>query len=239
VPLDGLIERGREVVMYNTPGSAVAIHPSRGDALAFFAFRNPAVPDFDNRDIEQHKRLLAAAFADGSWRLPDLMKRVQAPDDLYFDSVSQVCVRPWWHGRVALLGDAASCVSLFGDGSSLAMAGAFTLAGDLAASPDDHRLAFRRHEAAHRTLVDPEQRNIARGASLLIMATRRGILARRRLTDQYERPPPAALEEAVVVLHMLTSLEIFDALAGSDHSPQDVAPQVHRLALAALGLPRR
>ena len=177
--LDGLIEGGgREVVMYNTPGRAVAIHPSRGHALAFFAFRSPAVPNFDYRDTAQHKRLLAAAFADAGWRMPELLKRVQAADDLYFDSVSQVRVRPWWHGRVALVGDAASCVSLFGDGSSLAVAGAFTLAEELAASPGDHRLAFRRYEASHRRLVDPRQRGIARGASLLIPATRLGILAR-------------------------------------------------------------
>jgi 2-polyprenyl-6-methoxyphenol hydroxylase-like FAD-dependent oxidoreductase len=182
MPLDGLIEPGRDVVMYNTPGRAVAIHPSRGDALAFFAFRSPAVPDFDYRDIEQHKLLLTAAFADGSWRVPELMKRVQAADDLYFDSVSQVRVRPWWHGRVALLGDAASCVSLFGDGSSLAMAGAFTLAEELAASPGDHQLAFRRYEARHRTLVDPKQRNIPRAAPLLVPATRPGILARNLAT---------------------------------------------------------
>jgi 2-polyprenyl-6-methoxyphenol hydroxylase-like FAD-dependent oxidoreductase len=180
--LDGLVERGREVIMYNTPGRAVAIHPSRGDALAFFAFQSPAVPGFDYRDPAQHKRLLAAAFQGGGWRVPELLKRAQAADDLYFDSVSQVRVSPWWHGRVALLGDAASCVSLFGDGSSLAMAGAFTLAAELAASPGDHRLAFRRYEASHRTLVDPKQRNIARAASLLIPATRRGILARNLAT---------------------------------------------------------
>jgi 2-polyprenyl-6-methoxyphenol hydroxylase-like FAD-dependent oxidoreductase len=180
--LDGPIEGGQEVVMYNTPSRAVAIHPSRGDALAFFAFRSPAVPDFDYRDTSQHKRLLAAAFADGSWRVPQLLQRVQAAKDLYFDSVSQVRVRPWWRGRVALVGDAASCVSLFGDGSSLAMAGAFTLAEELAASPGDHRLAFRRYEASHRNLVDPKQRNIPRAASLLIPATRAGILARNLAT---------------------------------------------------------
>jgi 2-polyprenyl-6-methoxyphenol hydroxylase-like FAD-dependent oxidoreductase len=180
--LDGLIERGREVIMHNTPGRAVAIHPSRGDALAFFAFRSPAVPDFDPHDTAQHKRLLAAAFADGSWRVPELLRRIHAADDLYFDSVSRVRLRPWGHGRVALLGDAASCVSLFGDGSTLAMAGAFTLADELAANPGDHRLAFRRYEARHRTLVDPKQRNLARGASLLIPATRRGILARNLVT---------------------------------------------------------
>jgi 2-polyprenyl-6-methoxyphenol hydroxylase-like FAD-dependent oxidoreductase len=32
------------------------------------------------------------------------------------------------------------------------MAGAFTLAEELAAAPGDHRLAFRRYEARHRTL---------------------------------------------------------------------------------------
>jgi 2-polyprenyl-6-methoxyphenol hydroxylase-like FAD-dependent oxidoreductase len=180
--LDGLIDGGREVIMHNTPGRAVALHPARGDALAFFAFRSPAVPGFDYRDTAQHKRLLAAAFADASWQVPELLKRVHAADDLYFDAVSQVHVSSWWHGRVALLGDAASCVSLFGDGSSLAMAGAFTLAEELAASPGDHRSAFRRYEASHRALVDPKQRNIARGASLLIPATRRGILARNLAT---------------------------------------------------------
>jgi 2-polyprenyl-6-methoxyphenol hydroxylase-like FAD-dependent oxidoreductase len=180
--LDGLLDGGREVVMYNAPGRAVAIHPSRGQALAFFAFRSPAVPDFDHRDTAQHKRLLAAAFQDGGWRVPELLKRVQAADDLYFDSVSEVRVRPWWQGRVALVGDAASCVSLFGDGSSLAMAGAFTLAQELAASPGDHRVAFGRYEASHRRLVEPKQRNIGRGASLLIPATRPGILARNLAT---------------------------------------------------------
>jgi 2-polyprenyl-6-methoxyphenol hydroxylase-like FAD-dependent oxidoreductase len=176
--LDGLLEHEREVVMYNSPGRAVAIHPSRGDALAFFALRSPVVPGFDYRDTGQHKRLLTAAFADAGWRVSELLKHMDAADDLYFDSVSQVRVRPWWRGRVAVAGDAASCVSLFGDGSSLAMAGAFTLAEELAAAPGDHRSAFGRYEARHRRLVDPRQRNIPRGTSLLIPATRPGILAR-------------------------------------------------------------
>jgi 2-polyprenyl-6-methoxyphenol hydroxylase-like FAD-dependent oxidoreductase len=181
--LDGLLEEGgREVVMYNTPGRAAAIHPSRGEALAFFAFRSPPVPDFDYRDTAQHKRLLAAAFQDGGWRVPELLKRTDAAEDLYFDAVSQVRVRPWWRGRVALVGDAASCVSLFGDGSSLAMAGAFTLAEQLAASPGDHRSAFRRYEASHRRLVEPRQQGVAQGASLLIPGTRPGILVRNLAT---------------------------------------------------------
>jgi hypothetical protein len=59
------------------------------------------------------------------------------------------------------------------------------------------------------------------------------------LADRYGHPPPDALQEAVAVLHMLTSFETFDALAGPDRSPQEVAGQVHRLAVAALGLPQQ
>ncbi|MGT2531091.1 hypothetical protein ACU4GG_31560 [Streptomyces nojiriensis] len=84
----------------------------------------------------------------------------------------------WSHGRVTLLGDAASSVSLFGDGSTLAMAGAHTLAEELAASPEDHAAAFRRYERRHRTLVEPKQRGVERAAAMLVPATRTGIVAR-------------------------------------------------------------
>lgn len=182
MPFDGPIDNRRDVVMYNTPGRAVTIHPGRDRALVAFMFRSPAVPDFDHRDTEQHKRLLAAAFADGSWRVPELLDRMHAAKDLYFDSVSRVRLPAWSDGRVALVGDAASCVSLFGDGTSLAIAGAFTLADELAASPADHLEAFGRYEARHRTLVDPKQRAVAVAGALMVPATRRGIVARNLAT---------------------------------------------------------
>ena len=45
-------------------------------------------------------------------------------DDLYFDAVIRARVRRWWSGRIVLLGDAASSVTIFGDGSSMAIVGA-------------------------------------------------------------------------------------------------------------------
>ena len=56
----------------------------------------------------------------------------------------------WSHGRITLLGDAASCVSLFGDGSSSAMEGAATLAESLTSSPKDIPAALAKYESAHR-----------------------------------------------------------------------------------------
>ncbi|MFF4123536.1 FAD-dependent monooxygenase [Microbispora rosea] len=177
---DGAAGAGRDILMHNTPGKAVAVNPR--PAGAFFLYRSPEEPGFDHRDTEQHKRMLIDAFADVSWRAPELLDHVRAADDLYFDSVSQVRLPRWWKGRVALLGDAASCVSLFGDGSTLAIAGAFTLAEALAAHSGDPAAAFRRYEAAHRRLVDPKQRNVAQASALLVPATRGGILARNLAT---------------------------------------------------------
>ncbi len=178
VPLGVPAEDDREVLLHNTPGKAVSIHPARGNALVAFIFRSPPVPGYDHRDMEQHKQIVTAAYQGGSWRVPELLDRLQEADDVYFDSVSQVRLPHWSHGRVALLGDAASSVSLFGEGSSLAMAGAATLAGALAASPGDHQAAFRRYEATHRTLVAPKQRAVSQAAALIVPATQRGIVVR-------------------------------------------------------------
>lgn len=180
--VEGQVDHDREVVMFNVPGKAVSIHPSRGRGIAAFMFRSAPISGFDHRDSEQHKRLLAAAFADTGWRVPELLGRVHAATDLYLDSVSQVRIPEWSVGRVALLGDAGSSVSLFGDGATLAIAGAFTLAEELARSPDKPETAFRRYEARHRTLVDPKQRGVSSAAALLIPATRRGIAVRNLAT---------------------------------------------------------
>jgi AcrR family transcriptional regulator len=97
------------------------------------------------------------------------------------------------------------------------------------------RLVLRRLRGLAALDPDLEQGVRARDAR-----RRKGLeLLAGRLADRYGHPPPAALAEAVAVLHMLTSFETFDALAGPDRSPQDVAPLVHRLAVAALGLPQQ
>ncbi|MGI5491244.1 FAD-dependent monooxygenase [Microtetraspora malaysiensis] len=190
MPLGGRSGPGGDILMHNIPGRAVAVSSTPNGA--FFLYRSPAEPGFDYRDIEQHKRLLTRAYADVSWRAPELLERVRAADDLYFDSVSQVRLPRWWNGRVVLLGDAASCVSLFGDGSTMAMAGAFTLAEELAAGPDDPEAAFRRYDAAHRPLVDSKQGNIRQVSALMVPATRGGILARNLATRLWPAVAAAA-----------------------------------------------
>jgi 2-polyprenyl-6-methoxyphenol hydroxylase-like FAD-dependent oxidoreductase len=53
----------------------------------------------------------------------------------------------WTRGRVALLGDAAACVSLLGgQGSALAMVEAFVLAAELGQARGSHAQAFASYE---------------------------------------------------------------------------------------------
>ena len=170
-------ERPDTVLLYNTPGRLAAVHPARGDALAAFIFRGPAIPCLDYRDTARHRRIVADAYAGTGWRVPELLDRVRVTDDLYFDAVSTVRLPSWSAGRVTLVGDAASCVSLLGDGSSLAITGAHALARALA-ERRDHADAFRAYEADHRPRIAPKQRGIRRAAAVLVPRTRLGIGAR-------------------------------------------------------------
>jgi AcrR family transcriptional regulator len=57
-----------------------------------------------------------------------------------------------------------------------------------------------------------------------------------RVVEQYGRPAPEVVDEAVNVLFTLISFECFDMLAGPTRSIEEAAPVVRRLARAALGL---
>jgi len=175
VSLPATSDAGREMFMLNTPGKLAALHPCQGAPLAYFVFWHSEIPDFDYTDLEQHKRILEQNFADIGWRVPEFLAAALAATDMYFDSVARVDVPDWARGRIALLGDASSCVSLFGDGSTLAIAGAYELARAVNESPADPPGAFRRYQAVHGRLVASKQKNLSFMASRIVPKTEMGI----------------------------------------------------------------
>ncbi|MDH6195358.1 2-polyprenyl-6-methoxyphenol hydroxylase-like FAD-dependent oxidoreductase [Mycobacterium frederiksbergense] len=169
---------GDTVLMYNEPGRMAAVHPATGRGIAAFIFRHPALPDFDHRDSSAHKDVVADVYAGMGWRVPELVQQMRDAADIYFDSVSRVRLGTWSSGRIVLLGDAASCVSLLGDGSSLAIAGAATLSECVAANRDDPATGLREYERRHRRLVMPRQRWMGPGSRVIVPATASGVIAR-------------------------------------------------------------
>jgi 2-polyprenyl-6-methoxyphenol hydroxylase-like FAD-dependent oxidoreductase len=172
------LARDDTVIMHNKPGAAAALHPGTGSSGVAFLFRSAA--RIDHRDLDARRQLLMQTYRDHGWRTAELLADYLASDDVYFDSVSRIRMRSWSRGRVTLLGDAASCVSLFGDGSSSAMEGAATLAASLTNSPHDIPAALDRYESAHRKITRPRQRGVPIASHLLIPKTRLGIALRDR-----------------------------------------------------------
>jgi 2-polyprenyl-6-methoxyphenol hydroxylase-like FAD-dependent oxidoreductase len=142
-------------LLYNAAGRRNAgIRPERGGtAKALLTFASPPL-GYDRQNIRQQQKILADAFAGVGWRVPALLDAMWDTPDFYFDTVCKVEVERWWRGRAVLLGDAGYCGSpLTGLGTSTALVGAYVLAGELAATPDDHEAAFARYQAQMRDYV--------------------------------------------------------------------------------------
>ena len=176
MPLAEPLADRTELVMYNSPGRAVAVHPSRGHGIVAFMFRGAAVPGFDHRDTVLHKRMLAEAYEGAGWRVPGLLQRVEGRRPL--PGLGEPgAMAGWASGRIARPATRRLRVPVRRR-LEVAMAGAYTLAEELGRTPGDAAAAFRRYEAAHRKLVEPKQRNVSTAAALLIPATRGGLAVR-------------------------------------------------------------
>jgi 2-polyprenyl-6-methoxyphenol hydroxylase-like FAD-dependent oxidoreductase len=178
LPIDRSASDPGTVLMHNAPGRAVAIHPTTGREGGAFIFRHQLLPADVARDAQQRTQVLMDVYSGLGWRVPELLERFRASNDVYFDAVSRVRLGTWSRGRAVLVGDAASCVSLLGEGSSMAIIGAATLAQAIASHPDDPAAAFRRYEQVHRRRLRRRQGGVWITSHLLVPATGPGLTAR-------------------------------------------------------------
>ena len=123
------------------------------------------------------------------WQTKRLVKATRDAYDFYFDEMSQVKMPSWSAGRVALLGDAGFGPSpMSGQGTSLALIGAYLLAHHISTSPDIGR-ALALWERGFRSNVEQNQRLATHGMATLLPASRIAIFAR----NQTMRPVLARL----------------------------------------------
>ncbi|WP_018655961.1 FAD-dependent monooxygenase [Actinomadura flavalba] len=95
--------------------------------------------------------VLRRTFHDAAWEVPRVLDALDTAP-FYFESTGQVRLPAWSRGRIALLGDAAYCASpLSGMGTTLALTGAYVLAGQLTTNP--HAAAFAHYERVMRPYV--------------------------------------------------------------------------------------
>jgi 2-polyprenyl-6-methoxyphenol hydroxylase-like FAD-dependent oxidoreductase len=171
-PRDELVYLG-----YGVPGRQIYRFSMREDKTLFlFIFRDEYLPTGTPANDQERKTVLTNIFADVGWECPQILAALASVGSIYFDRASQIRLQRWTKGRAALVGDAAACVSLMaGEGSSLAMAEAYILAGELRNCGGDFGAAFARYEQRLMPFLQRKQRSVARTASSLAPKTAFGI----------------------------------------------------------------
>ncbi|RZS36559.1 2-polyprenyl-6-methoxyphenol hydroxylase-like FAD-dependent oxidoreductase [Herbihabitans rhizosphaerae] len=173
------VDRAGWQVMHNMPRSRMAsVYPltdtERSRALLYFG--GPVRP-IDRRDIDAQKRFVAEVYADAGWHVPELLEQMWRAEDFYLDRESIVRLDTWHAGRVALVGDSVFAGSI-GMGTSMAVVGAYVLAGELAAAGGDHTVAFPAYQREMAEYVRTNQKGMPGGVRAFLPSSRAGLWLR-------------------------------------------------------------
>lgn len=138
----------------------ISITSDKNHKMAEAAFMFRAQNVLNNiRDEKEQQKFLRDTFQDFGWQASKILELMSDSDDFYFDSVSQVKMKSWTKGRVALLGDAGYCASpLSGQGNNLALVGAYILAGELKQADCNYTRAFSRYNELLHSFVEANQK---------------------------------------------------------------------------------
>jgi AcrR family transcriptional regulator len=192
--------------------------------------RRDHIDDNRRRVVDAARALLAESETYTAFTVDAVAKRADvARATVYYQFGSKSGVLEALCDSLAEAGHMAELASAFTQPDPLAALAAFIAVFGRFWAAD--RLVMRRLRAL--AALDPDVRAVI---SARDERNRTGleILVRRITTD------PVTLvtgsDEAVSILHALTSFEMFDSLAGNDRDLTDVVPIVARLAAATLGV---
>jgi 2-polyprenyl-6-methoxyphenol hydroxylase-like FAD-dependent oxidoreductase len=163
--------------LYEEPDRTVWLYPldeRRADATLVFRHA-----DIGHVPREQRAALLRARFANAGWVAQKLLRELDPAQPIFLDSLTQIVMPDWHRGRVVLVGDACGCLTLAaGQGSQMAMAGAWVLAHELLRRADP-AAAFRAYQEFLEPHVAAKQRDAVRFAKLLVPSASSWSLVRR------------------------------------------------------------
>lgn len=112
-------------------------------------------------DRQMQEELVRREFADAGWQAQRLLDAMNQAPDFYFQTIQQIKMSRWSSGRVVCLGDTAYAPTpLTGMGTSLAIIGAYVLAGELSKlDKGEHpSKALEAYETTFRPFVEEVQK---------------------------------------------------------------------------------
>ncbi|MFI1582386.1 FAD-dependent monooxygenase [Embleya sp. NPDC020630] len=182
VPLDGWWKLYSDPVRGGARTAGLYPIGVDGEARAMFFFDAPP-PEFDRHDPVAGREFVADRFRGAGWVVPALLDAMWDVPDFHLDAASQVHMPRWSKGRVVLAGDAAHCPApLSGMGTSLALVGAYVLAGELASAGGEYRPAFARYRHEMADYVERCQRLALDNTPAILPGSRTAVWVRDRTT---------------------------------------------------------
>jgi 2-polyprenyl-6-methoxyphenol hydroxylase-like FAD-dependent oxidoreductase len=213
------LAREGEMMVHLGAGRLAGIYTAQplDDARALFMFRTKEELEYHYRDALRQQELLRAAFAGMHPQVDGWLGERDRTPAFYFDSITQLQLDTWSRGRVTLVGDAGYCPApAVGGSTSIAVLGAYILAGELAQAGGDHERAFASYE---QQMAEPVRgsRALARGvAKSLVPRSRAGVWV---LTGgvQLISLLPAGLTRALAKLNT-KGVRLYDSMQYKDYS---------------------
>jgi 2-polyprenyl-6-methoxyphenol hydroxylase-like FAD-dependent oxidoreductase len=167
---DHRFDLDRALKLYEETDRVGAFYPldeTRMDATYVFRHNEVHVPHERRLDLTREE------FKGAGWILEQALNGYEGPAPIFFDSMTQIVMPHWHQGRVALLGDACGCLTLLaGQGSHMAMAGAYVLAQELKQHNGDYDAAFAAYQALLKPAVDKRQQDAALFAKVFVPSER-------------------------------------------------------------------
>jgi 2-polyprenyl-6-methoxyphenol hydroxylase-like FAD-dependent oxidoreductase len=129
----------------------VSIHP-RTDRDATRPFREAM-----RQGDDALKQYIAQRFKGTSWKTDEVLKGMMDSEDFYASEIVQVKPPALYKGRFATVGDAGYAPGPTGGGTSLAIAGAYLLAGEVGKHKGDLAAGLSGYEEQMRPIIDDMQ----------------------------------------------------------------------------------
>jgi 2-polyprenyl-6-methoxyphenol hydroxylase-like FAD-dependent oxidoreductase len=171
------------MVCYAGAGRMAAIYTAQhlDDARIVFLFHSPEL-QYDHRDTLRQKDLLRRAFTGLAADVDVWLGQLDGTTAFYFDAITQLQSDTWSRDRITLVGDAGYCPGpAVGGSTSLAVVGAYVLAGELARANGDYAAAFGAYESAmhepvrrSRAFARAAAKTVVPGSAVALWAVTRG-----------------------------------------------------------------
>lgn len=171
---------------FHAPGGrSIMLRPDRvnGRTTAFISILNTT--DTRLKDaarlsgegaITEQQKLLDEHFRSCGWESERIVEDMYASDDFWYNEIVQVKQQPLSCGSVVLLGDAGYCPSpISGMGTTLAIHGAYTLAGCLQRHLEDQQAALSEYELHMRPAIVKGQKMAPGAPNSLNPTTNAGV----------------------------------------------------------------